>query len=91
MRETTQQRNSRIANEDAGAMSAYYHAKDFFNGLATYAIEPSKTGGFLVYQRTPHGQRCGSAKTTEEAQSMIDEWKNSDYCSGYSRKHLMGE
>ena len=89
MRETTEQRNSRIAHEDAGAHRAYKHAEDFFNGLATYEIEKFSTG-YLVYQRTPHGQVCGSAKTVEEAESMIEEWKNDTICCGYSRKQLMG-
>lgn len=91
MRETLEQRNSRIASEDAAAHSAYQHAKDFFNGLATYEIEPSKNGGFFVFQRTPHGQRCGDTKTLEQAEQKIAEWKADDVCCGYSRQQLMGE
>jgi hypothetical protein len=83
--ESTAQRNSRIASEDSGAHSAYAHAQDFFNGLATYSIEPSKTGGFLVYERTPRGQLCTSAKTMEEAQAKIESWKNTDLKNGYRK------
>ena len=84
MRETTAQRTSRITSEDAGAHSAYAHAQDFFNGLATYSIEP-KTNGFYVYERTPHGQLCTSAKTTEEAQAIIESWKNTELKNGYRK------
>jgi len=82
--ESTAQRTSRIASEDAGAHSAYAHAQDFFNGLATYSIEP-KTNGFYVYERTPHGQLCTSAKTTEEAQAIIESWKNTKLKNGYRK------
>lgn len=83
--ESTAQRNSRIASEDAGAHSAYYHAQDFFNGLATYSIEPNGRGGFLVYERTPRGQLCTSAKTTKEAQAEIESWKNTELKNGYRK------
>ena len=82
--ESTAQRNTRIAFEDAGAHSAYAHSKDFFNGLATYEIEP-KTNGFYVYVRTPHGQTCTTAKTTEEAEAIIAEWKADTHFGGYSK------
>jgi hypothetical protein len=82
--ESTTQRNSRIASEDSGAHSAYYHAQDFFNGLATYSIEPSHNG-FSVYERTPRGQLCTSAKTMEEAQATIESWKNTELKNGYRK------
>jgi len=84
MRETTAQRNSRIANEDVGAHSAYAHSKDFYNGLATYEIEP-KTNGFYVYVRTPHGQTCTTAKTIEEAEAIVADWKSSEVFAGYPK------
>jgi len=82
--ESTAQRNSRIAFEDAGAHSAYAHSKDFYNGLATYEIEP-KTNGFYVYVRTPHGQTCTTAKTIEEAEATIAEWKADTHFAGYPK------
>ena len=83
--ETTAQRNSRIANDDSMAHSEYNHAQDFFNGLATYSIEPNGRGGFLVYERTPSGQLCTSAKTMEEAQAEIESWKNTELKNGYRK------
>lgn len=85
MRETTEQRTSRIASEDAGANSEYAHAQDFFNNLATYSIESNGRGGFLVYERTPSGQLCTSAKTMEEAQAEIESWKNTELKNGYRK------
>jgi len=85
MRETTEQRNSRIANEDAGAHTAYAHAEDFFNGLATYEIEPSFGTSFSVKQITPHGQLSGWAKSYEDALAKAEEWKSDDYCNGYPK------
>jgi hypothetical protein len=82
--ESTAQRTSRIASEDRGAHSAYAHAQDFFSGLATYSIEPNHNG-FYVYERTPHGQLCTSAKTTEEAQAKIEFWKNTELKNGYRK------
>ena len=82
--ESTAQRTSRIASEDRGAHSAYAHAQDFFNGLATYSIEPS-TNGFLIYERTPHGQLCTSAKTMEDAQAKIEFWNNDELKNGYRK------
>jgi hypothetical protein len=43
------------------------------------------TGGFLVYERTPHGQLCTSAKTKEEAQAKIESWKNDELKNGYRK------
>jgi hypothetical protein len=83
--ESTAQRTSRIASEDAGAHSEYNHAQDFFNGLATYSIESNGRGGFLVYERTPSGQLCTSAKTMEEAQAEIESWKNTELKNGYRK------
>ena len=83
--ETTAQRNSRIANEDAGAHTAYAHAQDFFNGLATYHIEPQKSGWFWVYVNTPHGRTTTSAKTQEEAEAIIAEWKADTHFAGYPK------
>jgi hypothetical protein len=88
--ESTAQRTSRIASEDAGAHSAYAHAKDFFNGLATYSIEPSHNG-FSVCEITPHGQLCTSAKTMEEAQAEIESWKNTDLKNGYPKRFFVEE
>jgi hypothetical protein len=85
MKENTQQRTSRIAFEDAGAHSARAHAQDFFNGLATYEITPSKLNGFFVFEKTPHGQTCGSVDTEEQAQAMIQSWKNQTVKGGYSK------
>jgi len=82
--ESTAQRTSRIASEDRGAHSAYAHAQDFFNGLATYSIEPSNNG-FLIYERTPHGQLCTSAKTMEDAKAKIKFWKNDELKNGYRK------
>ena len=86
--ETTQQRNSRISQDDAVAHSTLAHAKDFFAGLATYEIKPSQTGGFFVFQRTPHGQLCGDSRTIEEAEAKIENWKASEICCGYSRSQF---
>ena len=86
--ETTAQRNSRIANEDAGAHSAFNHAIDFFKGLATYEIMPSRMSGFYVFQKTPHGQLCTDVKTIEEAEAKIEDWKSADNCNGYTRQQL---
>lgn len=86
--ENTQQRNSRIANEDAGAHSAFNHAIDFFRGLATYEITPSFGTSFGYKQVTPRGQLSGWAKTYEEAVAKVEELKNADLCNGYSRKQL---
>jgi hypothetical protein len=83
--ETTAQRTSRIANEDAGAHTAYAHAQDFFNGLATYHIEPQKGGWFWVYVNTPHGRTTTSAKTQEEAKAIIAEWKADTHFAGYPK------
>ena len=83
--ETTAQRNSRIANEDAGAHTAYAHAQDFFNGLATYHIEPKKDGWFWVYVNTPHGRTTASAKTLEKAEAIIAEWKSDTIFAGYPK------
>jgi hypothetical protein len=83
--ETTAQRNSRIANEDAGAHTAYAHAQDFFNGLATYHIDPQKNGGFWVYVNTPHGRTTTSAKTLEKAEEIIAEWKSDTIFAGYPK------
>jgi len=88
--ESTEQRKSRIASEDAGAHSAYAHAKDFFNGLATYLIEPSHYG-FSVCEITPHGQLSTSAKTIEEAQAKIENWKNTDLKNGYPKHFFVKE
>jgi hypothetical protein len=85
MRETTEQRTSRIAHDDAAAHSEYDHAQDFFNGLATYSIESNGRGGFLVFERTPHGQLCGSAKTMETAQEMVESMKNTQLKNGYRK------
>ena len=83
--ETTAQRTSRIANEDAGAHTAYAHAQDFFNGLATYHIDPQKNGGFWVYVNTPHGRTTTSAKTLEKAEEIIAEWKSDTIFAGYPK------
>ena len=83
--ESTEQRKSRIASEDSGAHSAYYHAQDFFNGLATYSIEPNGMRGFSVCEHTPRGQLCTSAKTMEEAQAQIESWKNTELKNGYRK------
>jgi len=82
--ESTAQRTSRIKSDDAAAHSAFAHAQDFYDGLATYSIEPSGTG-FLVYERTPNGQLCTSAKTMEEAQAKIESWKNTELKNGYRK------
>ena len=82
--ESTAQRTSRIKSDDAAAHSAFAHAQDFYDGLATYSIEPSGTS-FLVYERTPNGQLCGSANTLEEAQAKIEAWKNDDLKNGYRK------
>jgi hypothetical protein len=82
--ESTAQRTSRIKSDDASAHSAYAHAQDFYDGLATYSIEPSGTS-FLVYERTPNGQLCGSARTLELAQAKIEAWKNDDLKNGYRK------
>ena len=86
--ETTAQRNSRIAQDDSAAHSAFDHAKDFFNGLASYEISPSFGSSFSVVQKTPHGQRSTSAKNLEDALLQIEEWANSDICVGYSRSQF---
>ena len=82
--ESTAQRTSRIKSDDAAAHSAFAHAQDFYDGLATYSIEPSGTS-FLVYERTPNGQLCTSAKTMEEAQAKIESWKNTELKNGYRK------
>lgn len=86
--ENTQQRNSRIANEDAGAHSAFNHAIDFFRGLATYEITQNPSGSYSYKQITPRGQLSGWANTYDNAVAKIEELKNSDICNGYSRKQL---
>ena len=86
--ESTTQRNSRIANEDAGAHSAFNHAIDFFRGLATYEITPSIGTSFSYKQITPRGQLSGWAKTYEEAVAEVEALKNADNCNGYTRKQL---
>jgi predicted RNase H-like HicB family nuclease len=83
--ETTAQRNSRIANEDAGAHSAYAHSKDFWNGLATYHIEKQNNGWYSVYVNTPHGRTTSSAKTLEEAEAKIADWKADTHFAGYPK------
>jgi predicted RNase H-like HicB family nuclease len=83
--ETTAQRTSRIANEDSAAHTAYAHAQDFFNGLATYHIEPQKNDGFWVYVNTPHGRTTASAKTLEKAEAIIAEWKAETHFAGYPK------
>ena len=82
--ESTAQRISRIKSDDAGAHSAFAHAQDFYDGLATYSIEPSGTS-FLVYERTPNDQLCTSANTLEIAQAKIEAWKNDDLKNGYRK------
>ena len=82
--ESTAQRTSRIKSDDAAAHSEFAHAQDFYNGLATYSIEPSGTS-FLVYERTPNGQLCGSANTLEQAQAKIEAWKNDNLKNGYKK------
>ena len=82
--ESTAQRTSRIKSDDAGAHSAFAHAQDFYDGLATYSIEPSGTS-FLVYERTPNGQLCTSANTLEIAYAKIEAWKNDDLKNGYRK------
>ena len=82
--ESTAQRTSRIKSDDAAAHSAFAHAQDFYDGLATYSIEPSGTG-FLVYERTPNGQLCTSANTLELAHAKIEAWKNDDLKNGYRK------
>ena len=82
--ESIAQRTSRIKSDDAAAHSAYAHAQDFYDGLATYSIEPSGTS-FLVYERTPNGQLCGSANTLEQAQAKIEGWKNDELKNGYKK------
>ena len=82
--ESTAQRTSRIKSDDAGAHTAYAHAQDFYDGLATYSIEPD-CSGFLVYERTPNGQLCGSARTLELAHAKIEAWKNDDLKNGYKK------
>ena len=82
--ESTAQRTSRIKSDDAGAHSAFAHAQDFYDGLATYSIEPSGTS-FLVYERTPNGQLSGFARTLELAHAKIEAWKNDDLKNGYRK------
>jgi hypothetical protein len=82
--ESTAQRTSRIKSDDAAAHSAYAHAQDFYDGLATYSIEPSGTN-FLVYERTPNGQLSGFARTLELAHAKIEAWKNDDLKNGYRK------
>ena len=84
MRETTEQRTSRIKSDDATAHSAYAHAQDFYDGLATYSIEPD-CSGFTVYERTPNGQLSGFARTLELAHAKIEEWKNDNLKNGYRK------
>jgi hypothetical protein len=84
MRESAQQRNSRIANDDTGAHSAFGHAQDFFSGLATYSIKPT-IGGFSVCEMTPRGQVSGWAKTQAKAEAMVQEWKNKQVKNGYTK------
>jgi len=83
--ESTAQRNSRIANEDADAHSAYKHSEDFFNGLATYKIDVAKNGWISVYVDTPHGRTTASAKSIEEAEAKIAEWKTDTIFAGYPK------
>jgi len=82
--ESTAQRTSRIKSDDAAAHSAFAHAQDFYDGLATYSIEPSGTS-FLVYERTPNGQLSGFARTLELAHAKIEAWKNDDLKNGYRK------
>ena len=82
--ESTAQRTSRIKSDDAAAHSAFAHAQDFYDGLATYSIEPSGTR-FLVYERTPNGQLSGFARTLELAHAKIEAWKNDDLKNGYRK------
>ena len=83
--ETTAQRNSRIANEDSGAHTAYKHSRDFFNGLATYKIQVLESGRFSVYVETPSGRTTTSAKSIEEAEAIIAEWKTDTIFAGYPK------
>jgi hypothetical protein len=83
--ESTAQRNSRIANEDAGAHSAYAHSKDFFNGLATYKITEDKPNWFTVYVNTPHGRTTTNARSLEEAEAIVADWKSSEVFAGYPK------
>ena len=82
--ESTTQRTSRIKSDDASAHSAYAHAQDFYDGLATYSIEPD-CSGFTVYERTPNGQLSGFARTLELAHAKIEAWKNDDLKNGYRK------
>ena len=82
--ESIAQRTSRIKSDDAAAHSAFAHAQDFYDGLATYSIEPSGTS-FLVYERTPNGQLSGFARTLELAHAKIEAWKNDDLKNGYRK------
>lgn len=86
--ESTAQRNSRIAQDDSMAHSAFNHAIDFFRGLATYEIKQEPSGSFNVIQKTPRGQLTGYARSYEDAVKKLEDWKNSDLCNGYSRKQL---
>ena len=81
--ETTAQRKSRITQDDFAADSAFGHAKDFFNGLATYEITPSSDTSFSVAQITPNGQVSGWAKDYDAALAMVEEWKSATLCNGY--------
>jgi hypothetical protein len=91
MKESTAQRTSRIANEDAGAHSAYAHSQDFYNGLATYNITQEKSGWFTVYVDTPHGRTTTNRKTLAEAQSVIADWKADTHFAGYPKHFFIKE
>jgi hypothetical protein len=83
--ESTAQRNSRIANEDSAAHTAYQHSEDFFNGLATYKIKEDKPNWFTVYVDTPHGRTTTNAKSLEEAEAIVADWKSSTVFAGYPK------
>lgn len=83
--ETTTQRTSRINDDDSAAGRERRHAKDFFNGLALYEITPCNTG-FYVFEKTPSGQVCSSAKTLEEANEIIEKWKLAAINSGFRKE-----
>ena len=87
--ESTAQRNSRIANEDAAAHTAYAHSQDFFNGLATYNIIQVSPNWFTVYVETPHGRSTTNAKTLEQAEATIEKWKSSTVFDGYPKNFFI--
>jgi len=83
--ESTAQRNSRINDEDFAAHTAFAHAQDFFNGLATYKITQDRPNWFTVYVATPHGRSTTNAKTLEQAEEIIAKWKSSAVFNGYPK------